>query len=149
MASYINATMTQSQKAVTPTTATPIAYYGQGVRSLANTSGHSTARAAPYGGASAGPFILQNSTMSSQGVDSTLLIDAQEARYLLPVPQPHPLQQNQPSAIVKQLSDKVSSQAERLTALEAYKNLLEKRLLDFDPKHPLPVLPTHIGLTVN
>lgn len=40
----------------------------------------------------------------------------------------------------------MSSQAERLTSLEAYKTLLEKRLLDFDPKHPLPVTPQHLGL---
>jgi hypothetical protein len=53
--------------------------------------------------------------------------------------------QGQPSALVKQLSEKVRTQAERLTALEAYKTLLEKRLVDLDPKHPLPVIPQHLG----
>ena len=48
---------------------------------------------------------------------------------------------NQPSALVRQLSDKVRTQAERLTSLDAYRVLLERRLLDLDPKHPLPVLP--------
>jgi hypothetical protein len=54
--------------------------------------------------------------------------------------------QNQPSAIVRQLSEKVRTQAERLSHLESYRSLLEKRLLDFDPRHPLPVTPNHLGL---
>ncbi len=37
------------------------------------------------------------------------------------------------------------SQAERLSNLEAYKSLLERRVLDYDPKHPLPVISSHIG----
>jgi hypothetical protein len=47
---------------------------------------------------------------------------------------------------VRQLSEKVRSQAERLSNLEAYKSLLERRILDFDAKHPLPVTPNHLGL---
>lgn len=29
--------------------------------------------------------------------------------------------------------------------MDAYKSLVERRLLEFDPKHPLPVLPSHLG----
>jgi hypothetical protein len=51
---------------------------------------------------------------------------------------------SQPSALVRQLSDKVRTQAERLTSLDAYRVLLERRLQELDPKHPLPVLPQHL-----
>lgn len=29
--------------------------------------------------------------------------------------------------------------------MEAYKALCERRILDFDPEHQLPVLPCHLG----
>lgn len=53
---------------------------------------------------------------------------------------------SQPSSLVKQLSEKVRSQAERLQKLETYKQLCEKRILELDPKHSLPVLVSHLGL---
>ena len=50
-----------------------------------------------------------------------------------------------PSPLVRQLSEKVRSQAERLQVLDAYKMLCERRIMDFDPKHPIPVMPYHLG----
>ena len=46
---------------------------------------------------------------------------------------------------MKQLSDKVREQAERLQNLEAYKALCESRILDFDPEHSLPLKQEHMG----
>lgn len=50
-----------------------------------------------------------------------------------------------------QLSEKIRKQAthlahinERLQHEEAYSNLLERRLLELDPDHPLPVTPQHL-----
>ena len=45
----------------------------------------------------------------------------------------------------QQLGEKIRSQAHRLAALEQYRLLCEQRLLEFDPDHPLPVLPEHLG----
>lgn len=45
----------------------------------------------------------------------------------------------------QQLGEKIRSQAHRLAALEQYRLLCEQRLLEFDPNHPLPVLPEHLG----
>ena len=50
-----------------------------------------------------------------------------------------------PSPLIRQLSEKVRTQAERLQLMEAYQALCEKRILDFDPAHPLPVAPYHLG----
>lgn len=50
-----------------------------------------------------------------------------------------------PSPLVRQLSDKVRSQAERLQVMEAYKALCEQRILELDPDHPMPVMPFHLG----
>ena len=50
-----------------------------------------------------------------------------------------------PSPLMKQLTEKVRDQAERLQSLESYKALCESRLLDFDPEHPLPLQPGHLG----
>lgn len=47
--------------------------------------------------------------------------------------------------MARQLSEKVRTQAERLQIMEAYKALCERRILDFDPEHQLPVLPNHLG----
>jgi hypothetical protein len=44
-----------------------------------------------------------------------------------------------------QLGQKVRQQAQRLAALEQYRMLCERRLLELAPEHPLPVLPEHIG----
>lgn len=41
--------------------------------------------------------------------------------------------------LVKQLSEKVRSQAERLQRLESYKSLCEKRIKDFQPDHQFPI----------
>lgn len=54
-------------------------------------------------------------------------------------------QQSSQSSLIKQFSEKVKSQAERLFKLEAYKTLCERRIKDFDPNHPMPVLPEHVG----
>ncbi|CDW83113.1 UNKNOWN [Stylonychia lemnae] len=59
--------------------------------------------------------------------------------------QPVSSNQGQPSALVRQLSEKVRSQAERLQRLESYKQLCEKRIVELDSKHPVPVLPQHMG----
>jgi hypothetical protein len=50
-----------------------------------------------------------------------------------------------PSPLVRQLTEKVKSQAERLQVLEAYKALCEQRISELDPLHPLPVMPYHLG----
>lgn len=49
------------------------------------------------------------------------------------------------SSLIMQFSEKVRTQADRLQQLEAYKSLCERRIHDFDPSHPLPVRPDHIG----
>ena len=49
------------------------------------------------------------------------------------------------SSLIKQFSEKVKAQAERLQQMEAYKALCERRIKDFDPNHPMPVQPEHIG----
>lgn len=49
------------------------------------------------------------------------------------------------STFLQQLTDKVREQAQQLQALEAYKTLCEKRILDLSPDHPLPVQPAHLG----
>ena len=46
---------------------------------------------------------------------------------------------------MKQFSDKIKSQAERLQKLEAYKKLCERRILDLDPTHTLPVTEDMLG----
>lgn len=46
---------------------------------------------------------------------------------------------------VKQLSQKVRKQAERLMQLETYRELCEKRIKEFAPEHPIPVLESHLG----
>jgi chromosome segregation ATPase len=50
--------------------------------------------------------------------------------------------------VVMQLGDKIRQQAKRLTSLEQYRLLIEKRLRELSPSHPLPVLPTHLGKDV-
>jgi len=47
--------------------------------------------------------------------------------------------------LTKQLSEKIRSQAARLSQLEAYADLLERRILEFDPHHPLPVTESMMG----
>jgi len=49
------------------------------------------------------------------------------------------------SSLVRQFSEKVKMQAERLQRLEAYKKLCERRILDFDPQHTLPITEEMIG----
>jgi hypothetical protein len=49
------------------------------------------------------------------------------------------------SSLIKQFSEKVKMQAERLQQMEAYKNLCERRICDFDPNHDFPVRTEHIG----
>ena len=46
---------------------------------------------------------------------------------------------------MRQLSEKIRLQAERLQIMEAYKALCERRILDYDPDHPMPVMPHHLG----
>ena len=48
--------------------------------------------------------------------------------------------------IVYQLGDKIRSQAKRLSSLEQYKLLCEKRILELSPGHDLPVRPEHLGV---
>jgi chromosome segregation ATPase len=50
--------------------------------------------------------------------------------------------------VVMQLSDKIRQQAKRLGALEQYRHLIEKRLRELSPAHPLPVLPMHLGKSI-
>lgn len=50
-----------------------------------------------------------------------------------------------PSPLVRQLSEKIRLQAERLQIMEAYRALCERRILDYDPEHPMPVMPHHLG----
>lgn len=47
--------------------------------------------------------------------------------------------------IIYQLGDKIRAQAKRLSALEQYKLLCEKRILELHPGHDLPVRPEHLG----
>eukprot|EP01017_Pseudomicrothorax_dubius_P013775 TRINITY_DN1618_c0_g1_i5.p1 TRINITY_DN1618_c0_g1~~TRINITY_DN1618_c0_g1_i5.p1 ORF type:complete len:159 (+),score=25.26 TRINITY_DN1618_c0_g1_i5:129-605(+) len=51
-------------------------------------------------------------------------------------------------SFIKMLSEKVRRQAERILALETYKDLCEKRIKDFSADHPLPVKPEHIGQSI-
>ena len=46
---------------------------------------------------------------------------------------------------MRQFSEKIKTQAERLQRLEAYKKLCERRILDFDPQHALPITEEMIG----
>jgi len=46
---------------------------------------------------------------------------------------------------MRQFSDKIKTQAERLQKLEAYKKLCERRLQDYDPNHALPITEEMIG----
>ena len=46
---------------------------------------------------------------------------------------------------MRQFSDKIKTQAERLQKLENYKKLCERRILDFDPQHALPITEEMIG----
>lgn len=50
--------------------------------------------------------------------------------------------------VVMQLGDKVRQQAKRLTALEQYRLLIEQRLKELSPSHPLPVQPSHLGTNI-
>jgi len=47
--------------------------------------------------------------------------------------------------IIYQLGDKIRAQAKRLSALEQYKLLCEKRILELYPGHDMPVRPEHLG----
>ena len=49
---------------------------------------------------------------------------------------------------MRQFSEKVKTQAERLQKLEAYKKLCERRILDFDPQHTLPITEEMIGSSI-
>ena len=46
---------------------------------------------------------------------------------------------------MRQFSDKIKTQAERLQKLESYKRLCERRILDFEPNHALPVTEDMLG----
>ena len=95
-----------------------------------------------------GPFILQGGNQNhfqDQSQESSATASNSQLRVLSDLPQQMPAS-NQPSALVRQLSDKVRGQAERLSNLESYKTLLERRILDFDPKHSFPVSSNHLGL---
>ena len=48
--------------------------------------------------------------------------------------------------MIRQLSEKIRLQAERLQIMEAYRALCERRILDYDPEHPMPVMPNHLGV---
>lgn len=48
--------------------------------------------------------------------------------------------------IIYQLGDKIRAQAKRLSSLEQYKLLCEKRILELYPGHDLPLRPEHLGL---
>lgn len=46
---------------------------------------------------------------------------------------------------MSQMGEKIRQQAGALQELESYKALCEKRILEFCPDHPIPVLPEHLG----
>ena len=46
---------------------------------------------------------------------------------------------------MRQFSEKVKTQAERLQKLESYKKLCERRILDLDPHHVLPITEDMLG----
>ena len=46
---------------------------------------------------------------------------------------------------MRQFSEKIKTQAERLSKLENYKRVCERRILDFDPSHALPVTEEMLG----
>lgn len=46
---------------------------------------------------------------------------------------------------IKQMSQKIRKQAERIMQLENYKGLCEARLKEISPNHPIPVLEAHLG----
>jgi len=43
------------------------------------------------------------------------------------------------------MTEKMKQMADRLSAVESYKALCEKRIRDLDPSHDLPVIPQHLG----
>ena len=49
------------------------------------------------------------------------------------------------SSLMRQFSDKIKTQAERLSKLESYKKLCERRILDFQPNHALPITEEMLG----
>jgi len=58
---------------------------------------------------------------------------------------PTPPEKHEEPAFLQQLKDKIRTQAQDLQSLEQYKSLVEKRIIELCPDHPLPVLPTHLG----
>lgn len=46
---------------------------------------------------------------------------------------------------MRQFSDKIKTQAERLQKLENYKKLCERRILDLEPNHALPITEEMLG----
>ena len=46
---------------------------------------------------------------------------------------------------MRQFSDKIKTQAERLQKLESYKRLCERRILDLEPNHALPITEEMLG----
>ncbi|CAN0469327.1 unnamed protein product, partial [Hapterophycus canaliculatus] len=49
------------------------------------------------------------------------------------------------SAKIRLQATELAGLTERLRHEEAYSRLLERRLLEMDPEHPLPVMPRHLG----
>ena len=49
---------------------------------------------------------------------------------------------------MRQFSDKIKTQAERLQKLENYKKLCERRILDIEPNHALPITEEMLGQNV-
>ncbi len=52
---------------------------------------------------------------------------------------------NRDNDLVKQMTQKIKGQAEKLHELGNYRLLCEKRILELAPGHPLPVQPSHLG----
>eukprot|EP00347_Sterkiella_histriomuscorum_P019293 403342201 len=48
-------------------------------------------------------------------------------------------------ASTQSFSQKIQEQEEKIQFLDNYRIICEKRILDFQPEHPLPILPSHIG----
>ena len=53
--------------------------------------------------------------------------------------------QGSQSSLMRQFSDKIKTQAERLQKLENYKKLCERRILDLEPNHALPITEEMLG----
>lgn len=73
---------------------------------------------------------IMGSAVGSSGSSPTLHVQAQASSQ---------------SSLMRQFSEKIKTQAERLQKLEAYKRLCERRILDFEPQHALPITEDMIG----